>query len=87
MWLSWKRKDNIINKETFLNIIEDVKVRLDLVEDDIKRLRKKAKIPEIKEGGKDSDEDIIKSIEDDGFKEIRELNKKFGGTKSESGIF
>jgi len=84
MWLIKKPQSDTVKTETFINAINDIKVRLDLIEDDIKRLRKKAKIPA--KVDKDSDEDIVKSIEEDGFKEIRELNKQFGGTKHESSI-
>jgi len=68
-----KRDDVFVSSEIFKKQIEELKLRLDLTEDDIKRLRKKTKIP-----NDVPDEDIIKSIEDDGFKEIRELQRKHG---------
>jgi len=71
----FKRNQNNVTPETFQREVNDLKVRLDLVETDIKRLRKRSKIPEDV-----PDEEIIKSLEDDGFKEIRELQKKHGGT-------
>ena len=74
----FKKKEKIdISVEIYIKDMTDLKVRLDLIEDDIKRLRKKAKIPEIDKD--QNEEDIIKSIEDDGFSEIRALHKKFGG--------
>jgi len=86
MWLIKKKESDTVKTETFINAVNDIKVRLDLIEDDIKRLRKKAKIPETRKDSKGDDEDIVKTIEEDGFKEIRELNKQFGGTKHESNI-
>ena len=75
-----KKPDEFVNTETFINTITDIKVRLDLIEDDIRRLRKKPPKPSSKDTDRDEDETIIKSIEDDGFKEIRELNRQFGKT-------
>jgi len=80
----WQKKkdtipqENSITTETFLNTIADIKLRLDLIEDDIKRLRKKFKIDNRENNYTDKDEKILKSIEDDGFKEIRQLNAQYG---------
>jgi|TARA_Y100000310_G_C20678243_1_gene814335 hypothetical protein len=80
----WQKKkdtiqqENSITTETFKNTIADIKLRLDLIEDDIKRLRKKFKIDNRENNYTDKDEKILKSIEDDGFKEIRQLNAQYG---------
>jgi HEAT repeat protein len=72
-WNSKKTDENA----SFLNSIKEIRDRLDLIEDDIKRLRKKARLINTNSTSKD-DEDIIKTLEDDGFKEIRQLHKEFG---------
>lgn len=75
-----RKEDNVfVSTEIFKKEILELKTRLDLTEDDIKRLRKKS--PSLQEKTAAEDEEIIKSIEDDGFKEIRELQKKYGNTK------
>jgi len=72
----WKRKtEKNVSNETFKDNVDDIKLRLDLIEDDIRRLRRN---PKKKIDTNTHDDDIIQSIEDDGFKEIRELNKQFG---------
>lgn len=73
------KEDSVfISTEIFKKENADVKLRLDLLEDDIKRLRKKSPSP--RQNSIEEDEVIMKSLEDDGFKEIRELQKKHGDT-------
>lgn len=78
--LVWKKKEDNISSETFKREVFDIKFRLDMLEEDVKRLRKRAKLPEeIKKGSESIDEDIIKALEDDGFKEIRAISKRLMG--------
>lgn len=78
----WKTKqESNITTDYFKVVIEELKVRLELIEDDIKRLRKKS--PALRDNNPEEDEQIMKSLEDDGFKEIRELQKKHGSVLGE----
>ena len=70
-----KKTNNIVSADTFKKNIEDIKLRLDLLEDDIRRIRRK---PKKSKDDLDQEEEVTKLLEEDGFKEIRELNKKFG---------
>lgn len=73
-----RKEENNVSGELFKKEVSNINIRLDLLEDDIKRLRKRAKLPVIES----PDEEIIKSLEEDGFKEIRQFQKKYGGEKA-----